>query len=236
VLIYAVEFPNDWAPDGSRYGSRATDAFGTVHMHTFANITGALKLNTENEGGGNVAWTYDAHGNPLTRYGNTVQTSFVYDPTRNLETSRTESSGLLARTISTTWHPTYRIPATITEPSGVAGVNLVTTFSHDASGNLIKKNMTAGAKVREWNYTYNTHGQVLTIDGPRTDVSDVTAITYFADSDPCTGCRGQVATLSNAAGQVTTFNAYDADGRPTQITGVPRVAGGKIDSSTRRNP
>jgi len=97
-------------------------------------------------------------------------------------------------------------------------VNLVTTFSYDASGNLIKKNMTAGAKVREWNYTYNARGQVLTIDGPRTDASDVTAVTYFGDGDPCTGCRGQVATLTNAAGQLTTFNSYDADGRPTQIT------------------
>ena len=124
----------------------------------------------------------------------------------------------VARTITTTWHPTYRLPATITEPSGVAGVNLVTTFTHDAAGNVTKKNMTAGAKVRDWNYTYNSRGQVLTIDGPRTDSSDVTTITYYADNDACVGCRGQAYTATNAAGHVTTFNSYNADGRPTQIT------------------
>jgi len=216
---YAVNFPGGYSPDGSLYWSQATDAFGTLHTHTFANITGALKLKSESDATGAVSWTYDAYGNPATRTDHTVTTTFVYDPARNLETSRTEASGTsVARTITTTWHPTFRLPATITEPSGVAGVNLITTFSYDASGNLIKKNMTAGAKVREWNYTYNARGQVLTIDGPRTDVSDVTAITYFGDSDPCTACRGQVATLSNAAGQVTTFNSYDADGRPTQVT------------------
>lgn len=40
----------------------------------------------------------------------------------------------------------------------------------------------------------------------------------MTDADSCTGCRGNVHTVTNAAGHVTTFDAYDADGRPTQIT------------------
>ena len=48
-----------------------------------------------------------------------------------------------------------------------------------AAGNLTRKRLTAGAKVREWNYTYNATGQVLTIDGPRTDATDVTTLAYY---------------------------------------------------------
>src|SRR5713226_2755804 len=148
-----------------------------------------------------------------------------YDLTRNLQTSRTEAYGTsLARTIATTWNATYRLPATITEPSGVSGVNLVTTFTYDTAGNLTKKNLTAGSVSREWNYTYNARGQVLTVDGPRTDVTDVTTIAYYSDTDTCVGCRGQVYTVTNAAGHITTFNSYDADGRPTQITDPNGVA------------
>ena len=199
----------------------ANDGYGTNHAYGFLKVNGALKktshqwsdLGTEN-------WTYDLNGNPQTytdRNGN--QTSYTYDGSRNLELSRTEAYGTsVARTITTTWHTTFRFPATITEPSGVAGVNLVTTYTYDTAGNLTKKNMTAGTKSREWNYTVNSRGQVLTIDGPRTDATDISTITYYADNDSCVGCRGQVYTVTNAAGHVTTFNSYDLDGRPTQVT------------------
>jgi YD repeat-containing protein len=205
----------------------AVDGFGTSLSFGFTKIGGAMKKTSDNNYVlGNEARTYDTNGNPLTltnRRG--YQTTFVYDASRNLETSRTEASGQsVARTIATTWNSTYRLPATITEPSGVAGVNLVTTLTYDASGNLTKKNLTAGAKVREWNYTVNARGQVLTINGPRTDASDVTTMTYYGDADTCTGCRGQVHTVTNALSQVTTFTAYDADGRPTTITDPNGVA------------
>src|SRR5262249_51253754 len=158
--------------------------------------------------------TYDANGNIASmtdrNFFNPVTTTYVYDQARNLEISRTEASNKpTARTITATWHPNYRLPATITEPSGVAGVNLVTTFTYAPVANLTKKNLTAGANVREWNYTVNSRGQVLTIDGPRTDVTDVTTIAYYADNDTCIGCRGQVYTVTNAASQATTFNSYD---------------------------
>jgi RHS repeat-associated protein len=199
----------------------AKDAFNSTHTYTYSKIGGVLKRTSLADPiSGTVTTTFDANGNPLTRVDrNGNRTTFVYDAARNLETSRTEASGKsVARTITTTWHPTFRLPATITEPSGVAGVDMVTTFTYDSAGNLTRKNITASAISREWNYTYNGRGQVLTIDGPRTDSSDVTTLMYFADDDACIGCQGQVHTVTNAATQVTTFDAYDADGRPTQIT------------------
>lgn len=215
--------------DAATITTTVKDAFNTSYNYSYAKIGGTLKRKSFwNSLGvdGSESATFDANGNPLTRRDSKgATTTYVYDAVRNLETSRTEVSGTsLARTITTTWHPTYRLPATITEPSGVSGVNLVTTFTYDAAGNLTKKNLTAGGSVREWNYTYNAHGQVLTIDGSRTDTADITTITYYADDDACLGCRGQVHTVANAASQVTSFDSYDADGRPTRITDSNGVA------------
>ena len=64
---------------------------------------------------------------------------------------------------------------------------------------------------RTWTYPYNGYGQVLTIDGPRTDVSDVTTVAYYSCA---TGTQcGQINTLTNALGQITTFNTYNAYGQ-----------------------
>jgi RHS repeat-associated protein len=214
------KFTFSWNDFTTTAQANVVDAFNTAHTYTFSKIGGTLKMTQhQRTGASSETWTYDTNGNPLTRVDRNVQTNFVFDSVRNLETSRTEGFGTsLARTIATTWHSTFRLPVTITEPSGVAGVNLVTTFTYDTSGNLTKKNLTAGAKVREWDYTYNARGQLLTVDGPRTDVTDVTTIVYYGDSDTCVGCRGQVYTVTNAASHVTTFNTYNPDGRPTQIT------------------
>ncbi len=100
----------------------------------------------------------------------------------------------------------------------MAGVDLVTDFVYDAQGNVLEKTITAGSRTRQWKSTYSPLGQLLTTDGPRTDVTDVTTYTYYAPSDPCGACRGNVKTVTNALGHVTTFDAYDADGQPTRTT------------------
>lgn len=144
---------------------------------------------------------YDANGNVSSRtdfLGHSA--SYLYDAARNLQTSRTDASG---RTVTTTWDPTYRLPLTITEP------NRTTTFSYDARGNLLQKTVTAGSLVRTWTYTYNGNGQVLTIDGPRSDVQDLTQFGYDA--------QGNLTSITNALGQVTAITSYDANGRPLTL-------------------
>ena len=56
-----------------------------------------------------------------------------------------------------------------------------------------------------------------------TDVSDVTSYTYYDNAATCpgaspTGCRGQVETLTNAVGHVTSITEYNAHGQPLSIT------------------
>ena len=53
--------------------------------------------------------------------------------------------------------------------------------------------------------TYNANGQVVTIDGSRTDVTDITTFDYDA--------QGNRTTTTNALGQETQFTSYDASGR-----------------------
>ena len=55
------------------------------------------------------------------------------------------------------------------------------------------------------------------MDGPRTDVLDVTTYTYYANNDADSGKRGNVATIANALGQTTNITAYNAYGQPLTI-------------------
>ncbi len=218
-------------------GSTATvtEPLGVSRTHGHSALLGTSRLTNvsgaRSVGGVEFAGrTYDANVNIASRVdfnGNKI--CYAYDLTRNLETVRVEgfatgiscpanlvtytpTAGTRQRKISTQWHSTFRIPTQIDEPGKR------TTFTHDANGNVLTKTVldTSTTASRTWTYTYNSVGQVLTADGPRTDVSDVTTYTYY---NCTTGdeCR-QVETVTNALGHVTTYDTYNAHGRPLTIT------------------
>lgn len=206
-----------------------TDALGTVRRQSFIVAQGVVKSGGMSQPGGSgcgaaaSAVTYDANGNVASRIDfNGNLTTYSYNLTRNLETSRTEgltTAGVkttATRTILTTWDPVYRLPASITEQdtSGASPVTLrSTTFNYDASGNLTSKTITDAldpSTTRTWTYTYDTLGHVLTADGPRTDVADITQYAYDT--------QGNLTTVTNALSQVTTLGSYDANGRPGTLT------------------
>lgn len=86
----------------------------------------------------------------------------------------------------------------------------------DASGSQGFSAAAAGTP-RTWAWTYDQYGQVLTSDGPRTDVSDVTTYSYYPITDPDMGRRGNLMSVTNALGHVTQITSYDANGRPLTI-------------------
>ena len=161
---------------------------------------------------------YDANGNAMaiTDFNN-VRTTFAYDLTRNLQTSRTEAAGTpQQRTITTQWHATYRLPTQITEPA--PGGTKTTTFTYDSSGNMLTKSIVAPRNdgsgltaTRSWRWTYGSFGRTLTATDPN---SKVTIFTYNSDSDPNLGKRGNLASITNPVGHVTLITSYDASGRP----------------------
>jgi YD repeat-containing protein len=87
-----------------------------------------------------------------------------------------------------------------TDANGSAG------FSASSTGN-----------PRIWQWTYNQYGQVLSEDGPRTDVADITTYTYYNATDPDLNKRGRLATITNALGHVTQITDYDAHGNPLTV-------------------
>lgn len=117
-----------------------TDAVSRVQTYHFQVQQGMVRL-AQVDGGecadcGNQiqAATYDANGFIASRTDfNSNQTTFVNN-SRGLETSRTEAVGTAQeRTITTEWHPTFRLPTKITEPGKE------TRFSYDAQGRLLER-------------------------------------------------------------------------------------------------
>ncbi len=212
----------------------STDALGAVRTYGFTNINGVLRSNsitgTVCPTCGPASQTYDTNGFPATAVDwNGNRTNFVRaDPQgrNDLETSRTEGltsggsviSGV-TRTIETTWHATFRLPTLITEKNSAGTTLRTTAMGYDTVGNMLTRTVTDVplSKSRTWTYTYNANGQVLTMNGPRTDVSDVTTYTYYANNDSDLGKRGNIATITNALGHVTNITAYNAHGQPLTI-------------------
>ena len=220
-------------------GTSRTVDITTQRILGIAYTTGTTQPAASGSGQVSSARSRDAQGNLVSRTDfNGNRTDYAYDLTRNLETSRTE--GLTAaggttpqtRTISTQWHSTFRLPTGIAEPLRT------TTFVYDtdgtscgARGALCSKSVQATTDAdgsqgfsatpsglpRTWTYTYNANGSVLTVNGPRTDVTDVTTYTYYANNDADPGKRGNVATITNAAGHITSITAYNGHGQPLTI-------------------
>lgn len=216
-LNYTVD-PNTNNGNGTTI---VTDALGTSRTYNFQTILGVVKSTGQSQPGGSGCAAagssigYDANGNVASRTDfNGIQTTYSYDLSRNLETSRTEAYGTpQVRTIGTQWHPTFRLPTKITEPGRV------TDFSYDpASGNLLTKTITDSAtgesRTTSYSYTSAADGTlpnlIKTLDGPRTDVADITTYSYYPNGD--------LQTITNALGHVTQITQYDGNGRPLSLT------------------
>jgi RHS repeat-associated protein len=219
-------------------GAAATvvDPLGTTRAYQFQTKLSYMKDSSNSQpaasGVGTVSrnYVYDANGNLASKveFGGT-RICYAYDLNRNLETVRVEgftsgqscpanlasytpATGTVQRKITTAWHASFRLPTSI------SSADRTTTFTYDGLGNQLTRTVTdtASGASRTWTYTYDSYGRVLTEDGPRNDVSDITTYTYFTCT---TGYQcGQLETITNALGHTTTYNSYNAHGKPTQIT------------------
>jgi len=117
-----------------------TDQIGAVRTYTFDVMFGVAKtVNVEGDqcttcGSNAQAITYDPNGfvNSRTDFNGNVA-NFTRD-NRGLVLTRTEAVGTAQqRTITTTWHPNFRLPLQIAEP------NKTTAFTYDTNGNLLSR-------------------------------------------------------------------------------------------------
>jgi RHS repeat-associated protein len=220
-----------------------TDALGAVRTFTYTRV-GDMNQSASISGSqcptcqDSAATTYDSAGWVASRtdYSGNL-TCYANDVVRGLELVRVEgfapgstcpsnlstytpASGTPQRKITTQWSTTWREPALVTEP------NRTTVFAFYSNGTIHTKTITDTSVTpnvaRTWTYTYNGFGQVLTVKGPRTDVNDTTTYAYYTCSSgyQC----GQINTVTNALGQITTFSTYNAYGHPltgTDANSVP---------------
>ncbi|WP_165795065.1 RHS repeat domain-containing protein [Solimicrobium silvestre] len=206
--------------------STVTTPLGAQVTYGFTPINSLVVSNTITQPAGSgsgvatATSTYDANSNVLsyTDFNGNV-TTYTYDMARNLELTKVDAAGTAQqRTSTTVWNPTYRLPAQVAEPLRL------TTYTYDMNGNLLSKTQQATSDAngsqglsatvigapRTWKYTYNSVGQVLTITGPRTDVTDLTQFAYDT--------YGNLSSVTNAAGQITTLSNYDLNGHVGSIT------------------
>jgi len=168
-----------------------------------------------------------------------VVTKLSYDAAGNVLT-RTEAFGVpgVARTTTYTWHPTFNLPLTISVPSvGSCGSpNRIVTNTYDpATGDKLTEQVTGCAGLvpfsRTTAWTYDGHGQVLTIEGPRTDVSDVTTYDYYPDGDSDVSRRGRLQRVTNALGHETAYAGYDLFGNVGSVTTASNVVGNSVETT-----
>jgi len=206
-----------------------TDPLGTVRTYNYTNIlnydavTGISQPCTSCGGSNAQNMTYDANRNVASRTNfNGNLTTYTYDLSRNLETTRTEASGTAsARTTTTTWHPSFRLPATITEPLGLnnTGGSKTTTHTYDSNGNLSQRQVTTPSGSRTTNWTYDPYGRILTATDARGNTS---TNTYYpntvAQNNSLANSRGMLAAITNPIGHTTTITAYNPHGQALNIT------------------
>lgn len=243
-------------------GTTVKDALNAERYYAFTKVLGTSKLTQKNQPGGSgcgassSSITYDTNGNVSSRWDfDRHKTTYTHDLTRNLELTRVEGSGTAAaRTISTQWHPDWRLETQRAEPKKITTwvyngqpdptasnaiascapsnallpdgkpiavlckkIEQATTDASGAAG--FSATITGTPRTSTW--TYNGYGQVLTANGPRTDVADTTTYTYYASTDfsnPATGhTLGDLWKVTNPAGHLTEYLAYDKNGRLLQM-------------------
>ena len=131
------------------------------------------------------------------------------------------------RIIETDWDNTINRISERREPGKT------TSYTYNTRGQVLTRTETDTRTLatRTWTYTYydipsipELIGQINTVDGPRTVVSDITTYTYHT-SDDAGGMflKGDLHTISNALGHITEYLEYDGNGRPLQVKDANNV-------------
>ncbi|MEN4904276.1 DUF6531 domain-containing protein [Luteimonas sp. TWI1437] len=226
--------------DGS---ATITDALGAVRNYGFDvshRVARLASLDEPCDGCANAAAakTYDANGYPASETdfkGNVTQ--YTYDA-RGLETERVDAATDTAgakRTVQTDWHGTFREPTERRVYDAANTLIAQETFAYNGRGQILTRTTTdpVASVSRTVTTAYCESASVgagtcpivglpISIDGPRTDVSDVTTYTYYQTdhvgcvSSPatCQYRRGDLWKITDALGRITEFLRYDATGRP----------------------
>lgn len=203
-----------------------TNPLGKVTDYDFVLSNGVRKVVTTDGqpttlcGATTSSVSYDANGYISSRTdenGNIV--NLTYNAAGLIEAKVEAVGEAEERITTTTWHSTFRVPTQIVYPGQAVDM------TYDSSGRLLSRTLTdtqtqtipyiTTGNTRTWVYTYNAAGLLESVDGPRTDVSDITTYAY--------DINGDLLTTTNSLNQVTEILARDGRGLPTQIEDINDV-------------
>lgn len=201
------------------YGNNSTtvtDPLGKARTYYYEYINEQNRITLVDEscgscgGGGNSQQIWNADGSLYQEIDFNGNITEHHYNDRGLETELIEAKGtVLERKTTISWHPDFDTATQIIQPAASSGQQ-VTTFTHYPNGKVHTKTITADGESRTWTYTYNAVGQMLTEDGPRTDVNDITIWTYDA--------QGNLRTETNALGHLIQWDDYNAHGQAQTMT------------------
>lgn len=229
--------------DGS---ATITDSLGQVRDYNFAasqSVARLTALDAPCDGCANAAAsrTYDANGYPSSATdfeGNVTQTTYN---TQGLLIQRVEGATDTTgnkRMVQTDWHATFRQPIEHRTYDASSSLVAKETFTYNSRGQVLTQTRTdPGAMTsRTVAHAYCEAsgvsggtcplvGLLVSVDGPRSDVTDLTGYTYYqANHSTCasspTTCpyrKGDLWKVTDALGRVTEFLQYDGSGRPLSI-------------------
>lgn len=194
------------------------------------------------------SYSYDAQGR-LNQFTNElgITTDYDFDADGQLLTLREGLvGGAHQRKTQRDWHSTFRVPTEQRVLNGQDDVVSKTVWTYNNRGQVLTASevdpQTAASRTTTFTYCESTDvaatpstcpilGQLKSVNGPRTDVSDVTAFTYYG-ADDLTGCatggachrKGDLHQVTDAAGHVTTYARYDLAGRLLRAVDANGVA------------
>jgi RHS repeat-associated protein len=191
---------------------------------------------------------------------NNFRTNFIYDDlhlrsrTQGLTAGGANTSQ--TRTIQTNWHANFNVPVESKVLNASSNLEARRTYAFNSRGqitavceidpsNTTAMSYTCGSAVyapvgvRQSTLTYCDSvggscplvGLLLTVDGPRTDVSDVVSLAYrTSDQGTCPatclyrkGDLWTVTSIVNGISHTTEYSAYDSSGRVLQAKDVNNV-------------
>jgi RHS repeat-associated protein len=192
------------------------------------NVTGSCS--TCGGSGGPESFTYDTTNRLLSATSPDGTTAYTYHSSGNLA-SITEAAGTaLART--TTFEYTHSsdpsLVTVVSRPSIKTGATAQTSSTWNATGTpetvltRTDTGYTAPSDTvttsRVTTTTFDTHHRVISIDGPRTEVADITTRAYYPDDDADLNRRGRLWRTTSPEGLITTFDDYDIYGTARRVT------------------
>ena len=221
-----------------------TNALGKETIYTFQTINGSkYVVNVDGQASANCAAasrtnTYGDRGflESKTDWKGNV-TEYEYDSLGQVTSMKEDVGGSAERTTTTTYDSTFRLPDVITE------TGKTTDYDYDSDGRMTSMTVTDTntSETRTTTYSYHANttdtngntvlGKLYQLNGPRTDVTDVTTYTYDSSF--------RLIKTSNALGHETEITSFDSANRPLTIEDANNVetefvydSMGRVTSST----